>query len=268
MNSENPVETRQVAGLTLKGIMERQFVSLTEESLKYFRSNVLKSYLDENQTIRKTVSNLINTFIRHAGMESWPEILSFLLDNLDTNRGVEMSLQTMNIIIEDSGNYLEEKFGKFLTQLTSKLFNFLTISSETNIKERNDPLITLVLSTLYVLLESCPTIMTENIEQIVNVLSSLNNSQNFQTRFHLGRCWLCILRIRKDSFFLLIQNIFPFFINNFSAEFYEMNFTSAEFFLMCVEFFEEDEEVSVGSYSSEAEGVILLSRYLLENLEK
>ena len=47
-----------------------------------------------------------------------------------------------------------------------------------------------------------------------------------------------------------------------------MNFTSAEFFLMCVEFFEVDEDVSGGSNSSEAEGVILLNKYLLENLEK
>jgi hypothetical protein len=257
-----------VAGLTLKGIMERQFVSLTEDALVYFRTNVLKSYLDENLTIRKTVSNLINTFIRHGGMESWPEILSFLLENLDTNRGVEMSLQTMNIIIEDSGNYLEEKFGKFLAQLTSKLLNFLTSSSETKIQERNDSLITLVLSTLYVLLESCPTIMTENIDQIVHVLSSLSTSQNLQTRFHLGRCWLCIIRLRKESLFSLVPHLFPFFINNFSADFYEMNFTSAEYFLLCVETLEEEEEGSGSSYSSEAEGVVLLSRYLQENLEK
>ena len=57
-------------------------------------------------------------------MEMWPEILNFLLQNLESNFGAEMSLETLNIIIEDSGNYLEEKFANFLKKL---FFPFLAL---------------------------------------------------------------------------------------------------------------------------------------------
>jgi hypothetical protein len=233
------------------------------------------SYLDENLTIRKTVSNLINTHVRHGGMESWPEILNFLLKNLDTNRGVEMSLQTLNIIIEDSGSHLEEKFAKFLMQLTSKLLNFLTTSCESNIDVRNESLITLTLATLYVLLESCPNVMSENLDHVINVLSTLSVSQNLQTRYHLGRCWLCILRMKKDIIFSLNAHLFPFFMNNFSVDYYEMNFTSAEFFLMIIETCEEEEEeigsgagTGIGVGCNSEEGVGVISRFIQENLKE
>jgi hypothetical protein len=107
--SDIEIDIRQIAGLTLKGIMERSFLSLPEESIDYFKDNILTCYLDSNNVIRKTISNLINTFIRHGGTEMWPEILSFLNQNLDTDLGVGMSLETINIIIEDSGQYIEDK---------------------------------------------------------------------------------------------------------------------------------------------------------------
>lgn len=111
LNQEDlEADIRQIGGLTLKGIMERSFMNLTEDAVDYFKINILTCYLHSNQSIRKTISNLINTFIRHGGMEMWPELLNFLYDNLDTDLGVEMSLETLNIIIEDSGSYLEDKY--------------------------------------------------------------------------------------------------------------------------------------------------------------
>ena len=93
----------------MKAIMERSFINLSEDSIEYFKCNILNCYNHSNYLIRKTISNLINTFIRHGGTEMWPEILTFLYDNLDSSISVEMSLETINIIIEDSASYLEEK---------------------------------------------------------------------------------------------------------------------------------------------------------------
>jgi hypothetical protein len=92
--------------------MDKAFVSISEDAILYFKNNVLASYLDQNITIRKTISNLINTFIRHGGMEAWPELLEFLFVNLDSDVSVSMSLETINIIIEDSGSLLEQKYSK------------------------------------------------------------------------------------------------------------------------------------------------------------
>ncbi len=91
--------------------MERQFHELDDDELNYFKENICKCYLDKQPVIRKAISNLVNTFIRIGGIEIWPDILNILYENLDTDLGVNMSLETLNIIMEDSGNVLEEKYG-------------------------------------------------------------------------------------------------------------------------------------------------------------
>ena len=90
--------------------MERSIGELSNEQIQYFKQNVFRSYLDSNINIRKTISNLINTFLRVAGLDMWPEILEILYNNLNHELGVEMCLETLNIIIEDSGPIIEEKY--------------------------------------------------------------------------------------------------------------------------------------------------------------
>ena len=94
--------------------MEKDFSSIVDESLEYLKTNILKHYHHDNIKIRKTISIIVNTFIRQNGLENWPELLEFLYNNLGTDRGSEMSLETINIIIEDSGSLLEEKFDKVI----------------------------------------------------------------------------------------------------------------------------------------------------------
>jgi len=234
-------DVRQVAGLTLKAMMERNFVNLTEESIEYFKENILRCYLDKNQTIRKTIANLINTFIRLGGMEIWPEILNFLLKNLESELGVGMSLETLNIIIEDSGSYLEDKFEKFLLQLIPKLANYLEkMGVVTNLDKTNQDLLVMVLSTVYVLLENCPNKMSDDLGILVKILFNLHSSQNLSTRYQLGKCWLAIVRMKKEILIESFENLFNFFLHNFTVEHYEMNFISAEFFMVIIEENEEE----------------------------
>ena len=113
MNEEKiDIDIRQISGLTLKSLMEKDFSSIIDENAQFLKENILKFYLDENTKIRKTISIVINTYIKQDGLQNWPELLDFLFNNLGTERGAEMSLETINIIIEDSGCLLEEKFGK------------------------------------------------------------------------------------------------------------------------------------------------------------
>ena len=104
--------------------MEKDFSSIIDENAQYVKENILKFYLDDNNKIRKTISIVINTYIKQDGLQNWPELLDFLFNNLGTERGAEMSLETINIIIEDSGLLLEEKFGKVFY-----LIKFLSLST-------------------------------------------------------------------------------------------------------------------------------------------
>ena len=89
---------RQISGLTLKGIMERQFQELNEEDREFFKKNILKCY-HKKAAIRKTISNLINTFLRVGGLQMWQEILEILFEFLNNDVGVAMSLETLIIVI-------------------------------------------------------------------------------------------------------------------------------------------------------------------------
>ncbi len=89
--------------------MERSFANLTDENLEFFKNKILGIYSDSNVIIKRTISNLINTFIRLGGIDLWPELLEFLLNNLDNEAHYETALETIQIIIEDSGAYIEDK---------------------------------------------------------------------------------------------------------------------------------------------------------------
>ncbi len=108
------IKIRQVAGLTLKNTFEREFNTIPEVNLEYFKENILRHYFHENSVIRKTISIIINTFIQQGGLDLWHEILEFLFQNLDNKLASDNSIDTLNLIFEDTGNLMEEKYPKVL----------------------------------------------------------------------------------------------------------------------------------------------------------
>jgi hypothetical protein len=92
--------------------MERAFSEISEENIEFFKENIFCCYLADSQVIRKTIANLINTFVKLGGLEKWPEILNILLNLLQNKECTVTVLETMHIIIEDSGNVIEEKYSK------------------------------------------------------------------------------------------------------------------------------------------------------------
>ena len=101
---------RQISGLTLKGNIERSFINIGPNEIEYFKKNIFMCYLDKRANIRKTISNLVNTFIRIGGLDMWPKVLEILYANLDNDISVTMCLDTLNVIIEDSGTIIEDKY--------------------------------------------------------------------------------------------------------------------------------------------------------------
>ena len=89
--------------------MERSFANLSDENLDFFKKKILEIYYDSNNIIKRTISNLINTFIRLGGIDLWPELLEFLINNLNIEANYETVMETIQIIIEDSAAYIEDK---------------------------------------------------------------------------------------------------------------------------------------------------------------
>lgn len=95
--------------MTLKGIMERSFSTFNDDNIAYFKNKILEINFEQNNQIRKITSILINTFITLYGVEQWLEILNLLMENLSDSEKFDAAIETLQIILEDSGNSIEEK---------------------------------------------------------------------------------------------------------------------------------------------------------------
>ena len=91
-------------------MIESSNVSFTDSNIEYFKKHIFDSYNDNNISIKKNIPNLINIFVKNGGLDIWPEILTFILKTIDNKQFSEISLETLNFLIEDSGFFLEERF--------------------------------------------------------------------------------------------------------------------------------------------------------------
>ena len=87
-----PIEIRQKSGLTLKGIMERSFSEFTEENLSYFKNKIFENFSDENNSIKRITSILINSLITLDGIDQWQDLFNFLLSNFSNEKNYEMTM--------------------------------------------------------------------------------------------------------------------------------------------------------------------------------
>ncbi len=108
--------------------MERSFDNFTDENFEYLKNKVFEVYSDANKIIKRTVSNVINTFIRLGGIDLWPKLLELLISKLNKEADYENCMETIKFILEDSGAYVEFKnknvYLFFLKFIKSKFFIF------------------------------------------------------------------------------------------------------------------------------------------------
>jgi len=81
---------------------------------------------------------------------------------------VEISLETINLITEDSGSLLEQKFEKFNLKYIPKLIK--SLQNLKLIENPNEKIFSLVLQSIELLFENCPNIMNNYLESIAKVI--------------------------------------------------------------------------------------------------
>ena len=57
-------DLRCLAGTTLKGQIESNIQSFTNDTIDYLKSSIISCYFERDQSIRKTISTIINSFIK------------------------------------------------------------------------------------------------------------------------------------------------------------------------------------------------------------
>ena len=217
-----PSDIRCLAGTTLKGQMESNLQSFTPDTFDYFKSSVMSCYFDRDSSIRKTVSNLVNTFIRHCGIDVWPEFLEVIESNID-KKDNEMSIETLNLILEDSRGGIEDKFSKSMNSIIDKILFILQNSD-------NEQLCNSFMNTLTIFLESCQAMAVEKMRDVVSILKHYSNSSDGKIKHLVGKCWYIVIHLDKSYLNESYEDLINFYLGNFNEENYEKSFVCAEFF--------------------------------------
>jgi len=89
--------------------MERSFNNFNDNNLKYLKQKLMENYSTSNSIISRTNSILVNTFIRLGGIDLWPDLLEFLINKLNFEEEFESSLESIHLIVEDCGTFIEDK---------------------------------------------------------------------------------------------------------------------------------------------------------------
>lgn len=221
-------EIRNLAGTVFKSQLEINSRILTEDVISYFKANIISCFFDIDYQIRKTVSNLINTFIRHFGMDAWPEVLSLIEENLDKKEGNEISIETLNIILEDCQGEIDEQFSGSMRKIVDKLIYCLKSA------KINNHLCSIFLNTMNIFLDSCQEITIEKLSEIIPLLKEYSRNDDNEVKSKVAKCWFSVIHLEKRYVNEYCEELFSFFINNFNNNNIEQSFASSEFFLYVI----------------------------------
>ena len=221
-------DIRNLAGTVLKSQLELNSRFLSEEVIAFFKANIISCFFDKDFQIRKIVSNLINTFIRHFGMDAWPEVLSLIEENLDKKEGNEISIETLNIILEDCQGEIDEQFSESMRKIVEKLIFCLKNS------KFNNHLCSVFLNTISIFLDSCQDITLEKLSEIVPLLKEYSRNEDNEVKSKVAKCWYSVIHLEKRYLNEYCDDLFSFFINNFNITNIDQSFASSEFFLYVI----------------------------------
>lgn len=86
------------------------------------------------------------------------------------------------------------------------------------------------LSTLHILIDNCPNVISNDHKKIALILLKMNQVENMKIRMHLSYCWNSLIRFNKEIFYEIPDQLFTFFVLNFKFKDHELSFSSSEFF--------------------------------------
>ncbi len=240
MNSPSQsIDIRLYAGNILKVQIESNNPGLDYDSINYIKNNLLTYYYDREIPIKKEISNIIISFITIYGLNTWPEILNILSQNLDKKDYIENTAQILNLIIEDSRDVLESGFSSYLNEIIDKIIFALQSSKSNQINK-------IFLNILSTLFESCPNIMFEKMREFIPILKKLSYSQDQNILSKIEKIWYIVIHLDKVYVNQYFEDLFSFFLKNLSEKNYDQSFVAAQFFIYLIsteEDFLKDEKI-------------------------
>ncbi|EAS07874.2 importin-beta amine-terminal domain protein (macronuclear) [Tetrahymena thermophila SB210] len=208
-NNQIQLEIRHMAGVTLKSLVERNFEHIPEQNIQFIKQNLFQSFNDQQKAIRSAIGTLMTTIIYKGGFQKWPELIEFMIQNLEsTDQGAIInSIDCISKIVEDlrvnSENYAfldSSKGGSQLNVLIPKLFSFCDPKYGTEIQSN-------AIHTLNLCVQPMPAALAENLDQYLQILLSnvQNSEKSIRQRAFQGIT--ALTEIRRDAIMKRINQV-------------------------------------------------------------
>lgn len=81
------------------------------DTINFIKDKLKIAFYDKEYSVRKTVSSVMAMIIVRGGINIWPDLLQFLVENLKSTdvSVVENSIHAISIIVEDCSKLFEEE---------------------------------------------------------------------------------------------------------------------------------------------------------------
>jgi len=126
-----------------------------------------------------------------------------------------------------------------LLSLAEKLISYIEKFDKTVDVLTNTKFIIYSFNVIHLLIDNCMTTLYSILPRISQILLKFENIEHLEIRYHIGKCWLVIIKNDDELFQKHLISIFDFFVGNTQVIHYNMNFAACEFFL---NLFDHDKE--------------------------
>ncbi|KAI9323497.1 Transportin-PC [Dichotomocladium elegans] len=192
---EQDVNTRAIAGLTLKNNINAFFNEIPPAVLDHIKSCCMAAVenlnandddvdVEGNAVVRRTIGSVIAAIVTRGQPQNWLDMLHSLMNKLGSPdpTSVEMALDTLAKICEDNAEDLDEHF------LDAIIPGFIALFNHSNPKFR-----TLSITAVNHFLTLRPSPLDRHMARYLNALYSITADTNDDVRQHVCRSLVAVL---------------------------------------------------------------------------
>jgi len=176
--------------------------------LEYIKLKLMEAFNDPATMIRSIVTNAITALLTKIGFQNWPELMKFLILNLDVDHQefLESSLECTYKILEDikvhaeNFDYQDEKYQSFIGELIPKLFFLCDPKLPSKIK-------LIALNSLNLFVYSMPQSLYNNFGMYMDILMLSSTDQSNEIRQKSCEGFLEVIETKKHLIGINLQKV-------------------------------------------------------------
>ena len=199
LSSENSLQARSSAAITLKNIIKTRYRSIPPANQAYIRSFVIQCLDDGNSQIRSFAGNVITEVVKQGGVLGWPEIFPELLSLAGNDKGnvspqaQEGAMSALAKICEDNKKSLDRDY-QGQRPLDIILPKILQITTSPIAKVR-----AFALQCINVFILQKPQALLLSIDTLLSQLFQLANDPSDDVRRFVCRSFVQLVEVRPDK---------------------------------------------------------------------